>query len=64
MSAPKMLAPKRDSRDDIHSAVENENTHLLNLQVSRYCPLVLQSCTVAAVPSLSVVSCVRALLVE
>ena len=38
------------SRDDIHYAVENENTHLLTLQVSRYCPLVLQSCTVADVP--------------
>ena len=39
--------PQNDN--DIHSAVENENTHLLTLQVSRYCPLVLQSCTVAAV---------------
>ena len=42
--------PQKDSCDDIHSAVKNENTHLLTLQVSRYCPLVLQSCTVAAVP--------------
>ena len=40
------LALKRDSRDDIHSAVENKNTHL------RYCPLVLQSCTIAAVPAI------------
>ena len=46
---PQNVCPKPDSPDDIHSAVENENTHLLTLQVSRYCPLVLQSCNVAAV---------------
>ena len=42
------MSAQQDSPDDIHSAVENEN--LLTLQVSRYCPMVLQSCTVAAVP--------------
>ena len=46
---PQNVFPK-PSPDDIHSAVENKNTHLLTLQVSRYCPLVLQSCNVAAVP--------------
>ena len=50
MQASECLPKTRDSPDDIHSAVENENTHLLTLQVSRYCPLVLQSCNVAAVP--------------
>ena len=49
---------KTKSRDDIHSAVENENTHLLTLQVGRYCPLVLQNCTVAAFPVIE--HCVRA----
>ena len=50
MQASECLPKTRDSPDDIHSAVENENTHLLTLQESRYCPLVLQSCNVAAVP--------------
>ena len=44
------MSAHRDSPDDILSAVENENTVSAFLQVSRYCPLVLQSCTVAAVP--------------
>ena len=48
--------------------MENENT-VSALQVSKYCPLVLQSCTVAGVPAnkypvCSYLSCVMALLVE
>ena len=63
------MCPKPDRPDDIHSAVENENTYLLTLQVSRYCPLVLQSCTVAAVPVMEhrvcrYLWCVMASLVE
>ena len=43
--------------------------YVLNLQVSRYCPLVLQSCTVAGVPDIEYrvckcLPCVTALLVE
>ena len=39
------MSAHRDSPDDIHSTVD-----LLTLRISRYCLLVLQSCTVAAVP--------------
>ena len=39
--------------------------YLLSLQVSKYCPLVLQSCTVAAVPVIDhVYADVTAIIVE
>ena len=66
---PQNVCQKRDSPDDIHYAMGNENTVSPYFTGKQILPFGLQSCTVAGVPAFEdpmcrCLSCVTALLVE
>ena len=66
---PQNFCPKRVRPDDIHSAVENENTVPAYFTSKQKLPLVLQRYTIACAPAIEhrvcrCLSCVTALLIE